>query len=228
MRLAGLQKLTMLDFPSKLACIVFTQGCNLRCSYCQNSSLIKVKGDNELSEEEFFNFLEKRKKQLDGVVITGGEPTIQKDLPEFIKKIKDLGYLVKLDTNGTNPEMIKKLISEKLVDYIAMDVKNILDEYEDVCKVKINIGSIKKSIKIIKHGGIKHEFRMTIIKNIHNIFKIVEVLELIGKDEVFYLQNFEDSEDVLDKTLKSFSKEELINIQKELEERFPNVVVRGL
>ena len=228
MKIAGLQKLTMLDYPSKLACIIFTQGCNLRCSYCQNSSLIKIKGDVEIPEEEIFEFLESRKKYLDGVVITGGEPTIHKDLPEFIKKIKDLGYSVKLDTNGTNPVMLKELIKKKLVDYVAMDVKNVLNEYENVVKVKINIGSIKKSISLLKQGKVKHEFRMTIIKNIHDIFKIVEVQELIGKDEVLFLQNFEDSEDVLDKTLESFSKAELINIQKELKERFPNTIVRGL
>lgn len=227
MRIAGLQKLTMLDYPSKLACIIFTQGCNLRCSYCQNSSLIRLKGENELSEEDIFSFLKERRKYIDGVVITGGEPTIQKDLPEFIKKIKDLGYSVKLDTNGTNPVMIKRLIDENLVDYIAMDIKNILNKYEDVVKKKINTEIIKKSIGIIKDGGTDYEFRMTIIKNIHSIFDIIEVQNYIGKKDKFFLQNFESSEDVLDKTLVGFSKKELIDIQNSLK-KFPNIVVRGL
>ncbi len=227
MRIAGLQKLTMLDYPSKLACIIFTQGCNLRCSYCQNSSLIRLKGENELSEEDIFSFLKERRKYIDGVVITGGEPTIQKDLPEFIKKIKDLGYSVKLDTNGTNPVMIKRLIDENLVDYIAMDIKNILNKYEDVVKKKINTEIIKKSIGIIKGGGTDYEFRMTIIKNIHSISDIIEVQNYIGKKDKFFLQNFESSEDVLDKTLVGFSKKELIDIQNSLKE-FPNIVVRGL
>ena len=207
MKIAGLQKLTLLDYPSKTACIIFTQGCNFKCSFCQNSELIPLKGN---------------------VVITGGEPTIQKDLKDFIKKIKKLGYLVKLDTNGANYSMLKELIEENLIDYVAMDIKTTFEDYESVIKTKVKIDNIKESIKLLKKTSINHEFRTTIIKNIHDIDKILEICKYLGDSEKYYLQNFEQSEYVVDKTLESFSKEELINIQKIVGEKFPNVIVRNL
>ena len=152
MKIVGLQKLTLLDYPGKLSCIIFTQGCNFKCPYCQNSDLIPLNGNEIISEEEVFNFLEKRKKMLDGVVITGGEPTIQKDLEDFISKIKNLGYRVKLDTNGSNPKLLESLITQKLIDYVAMDIKNTFYEYENIIKTKTSIDNIKKSIKLIKNS----------------------------------------------------------------------------
>ena len=228
MKIAGLQKLTLLDYPSKTACIVFTQGCNFKCSFCQNSELIPLKGNEQITEEEIFDYLIKRKTVLDGVVITGGEPTIQKDLKDFVEKIKKLGYLVKLDTNGANCVMLKELLDGNLLDYVAMDIKTTFGDYEDVIKTKVKIDNIKESIKLLKKSSINHEFRTTIIKNVHDIDKILEMCKYLGDSEKYYLQNFEQSEYVVDKTLESFSKEELINIQKIVGEKFPNVIVRNL
>ena len=185
MRIAGFQKLTLLDFPGKLSCILFTQGCNFKCPYCQNSGLICQKNEELISEEEIFSYLNKRKGVIDGVVISGGEPTVQSDLEFFIKKIKDMGYLVKLDTNGTNPDLIQRLIDKGLVDYIAMDIKNVLPLYVDVASVNASVEKLKRSIEIIKSSSIDHEFRTTIIKNIHDIDKIKEICNYVDGDKMF-------------------------------------------
>ena len=228
MIISGFEKLTLLDYPGKLACIIFTQGCNFKCSYCQNSDLLECNNIKLISEEEIFAYLEKRKNVLDGIVISGGEPTIQKGLSQFIKRVKELGLLVKLDTNGSNPNIIQKLIDEKLVDYIAMDIKNVFDKYSDVIKINANLDKIRKSIGILKKSDVDHEFRTTIIKNFHNINNILDICKYLGNCEKFYIQNFEDSDGVIDKSLKSFTKEELIDIQNKINKKFNNVRVRGL
>lgn len=228
MIISGFQKLTLLDYPNKLASIVFTQGCNFKCAYCQNSDLLSIKTEGLIEEKEIFDYLKKRKKVLDGVVITGGEPTIQPNLTLFIQRVKDLGLKVKLDTNGSNPEIIKKLLKEDLVDYIAMDIKTDFDKYGDIIKINWNMDNIKKSIKLIKESTIEHEFRTTINKNDHTIEDLRRICEYLGPDENYYIQNFEQSDYVLDKSLKSFSKDELIKIEKKLKKEFPNVKVRGL
>lgn len=228
MIISGFEKLTLLDFPGKVACIIFTQGCNFKCSYCQNSDLLNCSGNGLISEEEIFKYLEKRKKVLDGVVVSGGEPTIQRDLLRFIKRIKELGFLVKLDTNGSNPNVLKKLIEEKLVDYVAMDIKNVFNKYSDVIKININLDKIKESIELLKASNVNHEFRTTIIKSFHSLDDILKICEYLGKYEKIYLQNFEDSDGVIDKSLKSFTKDELIEIQNEINSKFTNVKVRGL
>lgn len=228
MIISGFQKLTLLDYPNKLASIVFTQGCNFKCAYCQNSDLLSIKTEGLIDEKEIFDYLKKRKKVLDGVVITGGEPTIQPNLTLFIQRVKDLGLKVKLDTNGSNPEIIKKLLKEDLVDYIAMDIKTDFDKYEDIIKINWNMDNIKKSIKLIKESTIEHEFRTTINKNDHTIEDLRRICEYLGPDENYFIQNFEQSDYVLDKSLKSFSKDELIRIEKKLKKEFPNVKVRGL
>ena len=223
MRIGGFQKLTLLDYPNKTACIIFTQGCNFNCSYCHNSELIPCcKG--EISESIIFDYLDKRKNLLDGVVISGGEPTIQKDLVHFIRLIKEKGFSVKLDTNGTNPIILKELIDEHLLDYIAMDIKTSFDEYENVTKCNVNIKNIKKSVELIKNSGIDYEFRTTIIKDFHDINKILDICDLFQKN--YYIQNFKLSENVQDKLLKSFSKEELQKLEKILKESFPGVSIR--
>lgn len=228
MKISGFQKLTLLDFPDKLSCIIFTQGCNFKCSYCQNSSLITHKCNELIDEEEIFDYLRKRRKIIDGIVISGGEPTVQKDLYEFILKIKKMGFLVKLDTNGSNPVILKKLIDDNLLDYVAMDIKNIFEDYEEVIKTKVNINNIKESIDILCNSNIEHEFRTTIIKNIHSIEKILRICSYFDKKEKIYIQNFEQSDGVIDKKLISFSEEELINLNEKIKEKYPNVRIRGL
>ena len=227
MNIAGVQKVTLLDYPGKVACEIFTQGCNFECPFCQNSSLIPITNTGEFSEEEIFEYLNLRKNILDGVVITGGEPTVQKDLKGFIKKIKDLGLLVKLDTNGGNPKVLQELIDEKLVDYVAMDIKNIFNKYNITSGKKINLDNIKKSIEILKASKIDYEFRTTIIKEMHSLDDIISICKLVG-DAKYYLQNFEDSENVLNHSLHGFSREELLFIDKYLKDLFPNVEIRAL
>lgn len=227
MNIAGVQKVTLLDYPGKVACEIFTQGCNFECPFCQNSSLIPITNTGEFSEEEIFEYLNLRKNILDGVVITGGEPTVQKDLKGFIKKIKDLGLLVKLDTNGGNPKVLQELIDEDLVDYVAMDIKNIFNKYNITAGKKINLDNIKKSIEILKASKIDYEFRTTIIKEMHSLDDIVSICKLVGNSK-YYLQNFEDSEFVIDHSLHGFSREELLFIDKYLKDLFPNVEIRAL
>ena len=227
MNIAGVQKVTLLDYPGKVACEIFTQGCNFECPFCQNSSLIPITNTGEFSEEEIFEYLNLRKNILDGVVITGGEPTVQKDLKGFIKKIKDLGLLVKLDTNGGNPKVLQELIDEDLVDYVAMDIKNIFNKYNITAGKRINLDNIKKSIEILKASKIDYEFRTTIIKEMHSLDDIVNICKLVGNAK-YYLQNFEDSENVIDHSLHGFSREELLFIDKYLKDLFPNVEIRAL
>ena len=227
MNIAGVQKVTLLDYPGKVACEIFTQGCNFECPFCQNSSLIPITNTGEFSEEEIFEYLNLRKNILDGVVITGGEPTVQKDLKGFIKKIKDLGLLVKLDTNGGNPKVLQELIDEELVDYVAMDIKNIFNKYNITAGKKINLDNIKKSIEILKASKIDYEFRTTIIKEMHSLDDIISICKLVGNAK-YYLQNFEDSENVIDHSLHGFSREELLFIDKYLKDVFPNVEIRAL
>ena len=227
MKIAGFQKLTLLDYPSKVACIIFTQGCNYKCPYCQNSGLIDHSNEDLIDEEEIFKYLNKRKGVIDGIVISGGEPTIQKDLKTFMKKVKDLGFLVKLDTNGSNPNLVEEIINEGLVDYIAMDIKNVLKLYKDVTDVTPKVENLKRSIELIKNSPIEHEFRTTIIKNIHDIDKILEICSYVEGEKMF-LQNFVRSENVLGEYLEPFSEAELVEIDNILKEKSPNVKIRGV
>ncbi len=234
MEIGGLQKLSLIDYPGKLACVVFLIGCNFRCPYCYNSNLVlpeKIKKQARIPEKEFFDFLKKREKILEGVVLGGGEPTTHNDLSDFIKKIKKLGYLVKLDTNGSNPEMLKKLISKKLIDYAAMDVKqnqksktknqndNVKfkkNKYEKAVGVKVNLKNIQKSVKIIKDSKIDYEFRTTIVPGIHAKEDIIQIAKEISPAKRYFLQNFKPKTTLDPKfeKIKPYSEECLLEIQK--------------
>lgn len=228
MKISGFSKLTLLDFPGVVSCEIFTQGCNMRCPFCQNSSLIDMNGDFNYTVEEIYDFLERRKKILDGIVITGGEPTMQKDLVKFIESIKKLGYKVKLDTNGLRPSVLKELLDKNLLDYVAMDIKNSFEKYNVTCGVKdLVVENIKKSIEILKSSHIDYEFRTTIIKEYHTKEDILKILDVVG-DSKYYLQNFELSSDVIDKNLHGFSDYELIEMENLLNLKYHNVEVRGI
>ncbi|MCK4540477.1 anaerobic ribonucleoside-triphosphate reductase activating protein [Candidatus Parcubacteria bacterium] len=211
MIIGGLQKFSLLDYPDHISAIVFTQGCNFRCHFCYNPMLVwpqsevgKFKNINSsdntdekiekvyprFPEDGLFDFLKKRQKKLDAIVITGGEPTIHKDLPNFIKKIKKLGFKVKLDTNGTNPKMMESLIDEKLIDYIAMDIKCSLEKYDIITEVQPDLNSIEKSIKIIMQSGLPYEFRTTVVPELIEKEDIKNIGELIKGAKKWYLQNF--------------------------------------
>ncbi|MBO5176072.1 MAG: anaerobic ribonucleoside-triphosphate reductase activating protein [Lachnospiraceae bacterium] len=208
MQLHGLSKLTLLDFPGHLACTAFTGTCNFRCPYCHNAPLVLAPGSCPvITEEEFFEFLASRKGKLDGVCITGGEPTLQPDLSEFISKIKAMGLLVKLDTNGYQPEVLKKLLDAQLLDMVAMDIKNSRDFYASTAGVheaSFELERIEKSISLLLQSGIRHEFRTTVTKELHSTEKMQHIgawlSGLGGKifhtstlPSVYYIQNFKDS-----------------------------------
>jgi pyruvate formate lyase activating enzyme len=194
MKISGLQKTSLIDYPGKLACIIFLYGCNFRCGFCHNPELVLTPNGIEYSEEEILDFLEKRKKQLDGICITGGEAllTLEKD---FVKKIKELGYSVKLDTNGTNPEKLKEFIDDGLVDYIAMDLKASPEKYNLVAGVNVEMDKLEETIKLMVNSGVDYEFRTTVIKRYHDekeLEKMYEwVLKLVGKKpKRYFLQGF--------------------------------------
>ena len=223
MRIGGFNKLTTQDFPGNLACIIFTSGCNFNCDYCYNRDLVESKAP-EIKEEEIFSYLEERKSMLDGVVISGGEPTIWDDLIPFIKKIREYGFKVKLDTNGYRPEVLKEIIDNKLVDYIAMDIKAIFNEYFKVIKKNIDTDKLLESIELIKKSNIDHEFRTTIIKGIHTIEDLEKMINLVDGDP-YFLQNFRMEDTVKAKKMEGFTEEELKNI-KEYFKGKSNVTVR--
>lgn len=221
----GFDKLTLLNYPDKVACTIFTKGCNFKCPYCHNSSLISLDKVND-KYEEVISYLNKRKGILDGVCITGGEPLIHKSTKDLIKEIKNMGFLVKLDTNGSNPVMLKEVIDEKLIDYVAMDIKNTFDKYEMTIGCKTNIDNIKRSIEIIENSNIDYEFRTTIVKELHTIDDIKGIVSMLNKKSKYYIQNFRNSDGVLNKNLNGFTKEELENLQKEIKNK--NVYFRDL
>jgi len=216
MLIAGIKKFSLIDFPSKLAAIVFTQGCQYRCHYCHNPSLISKNTTSPFSASEFFDFLKSRINKLDAVVITGGEPTLQEDLIDFIKEIKKLNFKVKLDTNGTNPQILKDLLDQDLLDYIAMDVKSTFENYEKIINSKTDILDIKKSINLILNSKVDYEFRTTIVQGLHTIEDVIEISKSIKDAKLFVLQKFLNKITLNPKYKDSetFSDLELENIKK--------------
>ena len=226
----GFEKLTLLDYPENIACIIFTRGCNLRCPFCHNSSILEFSNEtSKITEKEIFDYLEKRKNILDGVCITGGEPLLQPDIKEFIKKIKNLNLKVKLDTNGTNYLKLKELLDENLLDYIAMDIKNVYEKYPNTTGIKnLDIENIKKSIALLKKSKVEYEFRTTIVKNFHTFEDVENLCKLVGKDSNYYIQNFINSDNVLEKNLESFSNEDLEKLKEFLNNNYNNVKIRNM
>lgn len=211
MKIGGLQKLTALDFPEKLACTVFTFGCNLRCPFCHNASLVIKDEDQEISEDEFFAFLKKRKGILDGVCITGGEPLLQNGIEEFMGKIKELGFLVKLDTNGAFPQRLKGIIDSGLVDYVAMDIKNCPEKYPMTCGIdnakEDFFVPFKESISLLAQNKVDYEFRTTIVKELHSLDDTEKAGQAIKGAERWFLQCFNDSGDLIRPGFSAPSKE---------------------
>ena len=233
MLIKGLQKLTLLDFPEKMACTVFTFGCNLRCPFCHNASLVLSEraDDTLIPEEEFFSFLQKRRGILEGVCITGGEPTLQPDLPAFIRKIRDMGFAVKLDTNGARPAVLKSLVAEGLLDYVAMDVKNSLSAYpETVGLPAFDVAPVEESMDFLMAGHIPFEFRTTLVKGLHTPEGVAEMGRRLAGEERFFLQTFEDSGDLIageGDALSSFTPAETQELLCILRQYVPNAQIRG-
>lgn len=227
MEIGGLQKVTLIDFPGRLAATVFLMGCNFRCPWCYNPELVlpeKIKKQLKIPEKTLFSFLKERKGLLEGVCLTGGEPTINKDLPEFIRKVKKLGFLVKLDTNGSNPEMLKKLIDKNLIDYVAMDVKLPKEKYFKI--LGQNPKKIEESIKILKENKIDYEFRSTILPAVHPEEDVVKMAKWIRNAKIYYLQQFrpEKTVDPEYEKYKPFNRENLEKIRRECNKYVPTKI----
>ena len=228
MKISGLMKLTLLDFPSHVACTVFLAGCNFRCPFCHNGSLVRG-GDTEISREELFGFLRKRVGILDGVCITGGEPLIDCGAMELAREIKSLGFLVKLDTNGSYPERLAELLESGVVDYVAMDIKNSPKNYRAACGADVDVEKIKKSVELLKTSGIDHEFRTTVVKGIHTADDVVECGKWLGEGEKYFLQSYKVSDDVIaPEGLSAFSDEELAKMLAATKEFNSKTELRGV
>ena len=226
MLIGGLQKLTLIDFPGKVACTLFTYGGNFRCPFCHNARLV----DDEpelLDEEEFFSFLSKRKGLLDGVGITGGEPLLHKDMASFIERIRSMGFAVKLDTNGSFPDRLKEIVERKLVDYVAMDVKNSKEKYAFSVGKEIDMDKIYESVDFLKSGAVPYEFRTTLVKGHHDEESMRSIGEWIKGTENYFLQNFVDSGHLLGQA-EGLTKEETYRLLDVIREYIPTAKVRGL
>ncbi len=218
MQIGGLIKLSLVDYPGKPAAVVFTQGCNFRCPYCYNKELVIPSCfQRPIEQEEITRFLVKRKGLLKGVVISGGEPTLQNDLFEFLQTVKQLGYSVKLDTNGSRPDVLQKAIDQNLLDFIAMDIKAPLESYEKLAGVLIDKTLIEKSISLIKNSGIKHQFRTTFVKALLQFQDLPQILRLVDGQKSYVIQNFRPQESILDSNLGrmgTFSEKEFEELRK--------------
>ncbi len=216
MNIQGLQKLTLLDYPGKMACTVFTGGCNLRCPFCHNASIVlnpSIQG--ELSTEDIMTFLKKRQGILEGVVITGGEPLMQKDIDDFIVQIRTLGYGVKLDTNGTYPDKLRSLIDKGLVDYVAMDIKASPAGYPPAVGIGgYDISKIAQSVNLLLEGRVDYEFRTTVVREFHSVFDMKEIGEFIKGAKQYYLQAFKDSGELIGFGLSGVDKKEMEEMRK--------------
>jgi pyruvate formate lyase activating enzyme len=233
--IAGLQKTTLIDYPGKIACVVFLAVCNFRCPWCYSSELVlplKIAKQPRISEQEFFNFLRDRKGLIEGVVVCGGEPTVNKELPNFIEKIKQAGFFVKLDTNGSNPLMLKDLIESRLVDYVAMDIKTAPSNkvYNAILGEGVKFSDIEESVKFLQASNIDFEFRTTVVPEVHSKAEFAEIANWIGGNNVkYYLQSFraEKTIDPKCEKIKPFSNEFLEEIAKEISPHFKECKFRG-
>lgn len=229
MKIGGFLPSSLIDYPRKISAVIFAKGCSFQCPFCYNPDIVLGKTE-DVSEETVFETLKAKKKWLDGVVLGGGEPTIYEDLPDFISRIKKLGFFVKLDTNGSNPSMLEKLIKSNLINYIAMDIKAPLEKYESVVRRKVNLDDIKKSVEIIRNSRIDYEFRTTLVPSLHSEEDIVKMANLLKGSKKYFIQQFR-----VDKTLdKGFEKEkpyrpeELKDFVEKIKSKFEICEVRGI
>lgn len=230
MNICGYQKTTLLDYPGHVAATIFTGGCNFRCPFCHNSDLVVNSTMSPcISQEEIFAFLKKRKNVLSGICITGGEPTLQTNLSEFIKKVRSLGYKIKLDTNGYRPDVISSLLEDNLLDYIAMDIKAGLSNYAKVSGIpNLDTSKIKESISIIENSGIDYEFRTTVVKELHNRQDFLEISEMLSSSSSYFIQSFKDSGNILTPGLSSCDTDTLNQYLAIVKNKLPFSSLRGI
>ena len=238
MQIHGLQKMTLLDFPGNVACTIFLGGCDFRCQYCHNFELVDGSAEAVMDEGELFSFLEKRKGVLDGVCITGGEPCLRRDLPDFISRIKTLGYKVKLDTNGAHPDMVKELMEAQLLDYVAMDIKNCPEKYsltagltqsayKDLNK-SFCLEKVEETVALLLEERIDYEFRTTVVEQYHTEDDFHKIGNWIAGAKKFFLQQYVPRDTVPDRTLTAPSRETMENYIKILRSYVPAATLRGV
>lgn len=226
---SGFQKMTLLDFPGRVACTLFTAGCNLRCPFCHNASLVLQRSAESHTEEDILSYLNKRTGLLDGICITGGEPLMHRDLKDFIKRVKELGFAVKLDTNGCFPDRLKELIDEGLLDYVAMDVKNSMEDYGKVVGIEgFDTAAVEKSINLLLENRVDFEFRTTVVSPLHTPEDIAALTKRIKGTKKYFLQNFVDSGDLLGSDLSAHSREVLDEMLTAARENIPEAQLRGV
>jgi len=227
MVLAGLQKLTLLDYPGKVACTVFTAGCDLRCPFCQNSGLLTGVTDT-VSREELLAFLKKRQGILEGVCITGGEPLLQPDLAELLGEIRALGYPCKLDTNGTHPDRLAALLRAGLLDYVAMDVKNTPARYSETAGVPVDLAAVAQSMTLLRESGIPYEFRTTVVREHHTPADLLAIAGWLDPRDPWFLQQFRDGDTVLQPGLHPWEDADMAALLPEIQKTIPQARLRGL
>ena len=231
MLLKGLQKLTLLDYPGKMACTVFAGGCNFKCPFCHNASLVmsdRVKSSATLPSEDFFAFLEKRRGILEGVCVSGGEPSLSPDIIPFLNKIKNMGYLVKLDTNGYKPDVIRSAIDYGVIDYLAMDIKNSRKKYGLTVGIEnFDIAPIERSVDILMNSSLDFEFRTTLTKELHTKEDIIEIGSWLAGSEKYFLQTFRDSGDLISTNFSGYDEKETEVLLNLLKTNIPNAQIRG-
>ena len=229
MNIAGLQKMTLLDFPGRIACTVFLPGCNLRCPFCHNASLVLPQREKDvITEEALLDFLKLRKKKLDGVCVTGGEPTLYIDLPDLLKKIKDLGFQVKLDTNGTNPKMLGQILKDGLCDYVAMDIKNSPDKYAATCGGVDVLDAVKESVSILMKSSTEYEFRTTVMHPYHDPEDFVKIGQWLQGAKQYFIQGFVDSGDLLSQECTVLTETQVKALKDAVQTYIPNTQLRGM
>lgn len=230
MHIGGMQKLTLLDYPGKVACTVFLSGCNLRCPYCHNPGLVLPDQINApgIPESEVFAFLEQRKGKLDGICITGGEPTLQPELPGFLEKLRELGYAIKLDTNGTYPGMLKGLLHDGILDYVAMDIKNSPQRYAETCGGADVLSRVRESVDLLLDSSIEYEFRTTVCKPLHTEKEMEEIGHWLGGAKRYFLQPFVDTGNLVSGGVQAHTQEELMRLRQAVLSDIPNTQLRGI
>ena len=226
----GLQKLTLLDYPGHTACTVFTGRCNWRCPFCHNASLVlRPEEQPVIDQEEFFAFLKKRRGLLDGVAVTGGEPTLNRDLPDFLRRVKEQGFETKLDTNGTNPTMLREILSAGLADYVAMDIKAGRDNYPAVTgTVRPGLAAVEESVELLKACGVEHEFRTTVVRELHSEADFADIGRWLRGEERYFLQAFKDSGDLVSGSCSPCTREEMERFLSIVRESIPGAELRGM
>lgn len=230
MNIQGLQKLTLLDYPDKVACTVFTAGCNFRCPFCHNASLVThVDPGNDIPVEDILALLRKRRGVLDGVCVTGGEPLLQPDIMDFIKQVKELGYSVKLDTNGSIITRLRQLVEQELVDYVAMDIKNAPNKYGETIGIEgYNLENILQSVDYLKSGAVPYEFRTTVVREFHKREDFAAIGRWLKGAERYYLQGFVDSGDLIRDGLRAYNKDIMEQALEIVKRNVPNAKLRGV